>query len=244
MREGTKIVIGGKEISLLQEGEGEPLVMLHGYLSCKESFYHQIRFFSQYYRVTAFDFVGMGKSSQLCEPWSVDDYCAHTLEILDALGIGKCRILAHSFGGRVALKLLANYPQRFSRALLTGCAGIPPRRGLRYTLRVKWYRIVKKAAPKFAERHFGSKEFRTLSPVMRESFKKIVNEDLTPCLARIEVPVLYVFGDRDTATPPYMARILSAGTRGSGLVWMESCTHFCFCERPQEFNAVAREFFR
>ena len=91
MREDTKIVIGGKEISLLQEGEGEPLVMLHGYLSCKESFYHQIRFFSQYYRVTAFDFVGMGKSSQLCEPWSVDDYCANTLEILDALGIGKCR---------------------------------------------------------------------------------------------------------------------------------------------------------
>ena len=77
---------------------------------------------------------------------------------------------------------------------------------------------------------------------MRESYKKIVNEDLTLCLRGIQVPVLYVFGDKDTATPPYMAEILHENTAASGLVYMKGCSHFCFCERPDEFNAIAREF--
>lgn len=231
-------------VSLLREGEGEDVVFLHGYLSCKESFYWQIKEFSKYYRVTAFDFWGMGKSPSLPAAWSVGDYAEHTAALLRELGVRKARLIAHSFGGRVALKLLSEPCGLFDRALLTGCAGIPPRRGISYTLRVKAYRAVKKFAPRYAEKHFGSAEYRTLSPLMRESYKKIVNEDLTPCLAKISVPVLYVFGDKDEATPPYTAEILREKTRGSGLVFMRGCTHFCFCERPDEFNAVAREFFR
>mgnify|MGYP000108682115 FL=1 len=229
-------------VSLLQEGKGQDLVLLHGYLSCKESFYWQIKYFSEFFRVTAFDFWGMGKSAPLQEPWSVGEYAAHTRALLAELGITRARLLAHSFGGRVALKLLAETPELFGRALLTGCAGIPPRRGLSYALRVRAYRAVKTFAPRFAEKKFGSAEYRTLSPVMRESYKKIVNEDLTPCLARIRTPVLYVFGEKDTATPPYMAEILRSGTRGAELVYMKNCTHFCFCEQPGAFNAVAREF--
>ena len=229
-------------VSYLQEGQGEDLVFLHGYLACKESFAYQIAYFSRFFRVTAFDFPGMGKSAPLSSPWSVGEYAEHAREVLAALGVGKAKLIAHSFGGRVALKLLSESPELFERALLTGCAGIPPRRGFSYTLRVKAYRAVKKVAPRFAERKFGSPEYRTLSPVMRESYKKIVNEDLTPCLCGIQVPVLYVFGDKDTATPPYMAEILHENTAASGLVYMKGCSHFCFCERPNEFNAVAREF--
>lgn len=230
-------------VSLLQRGEGEDLVFLHGYLACKESFYYQIEALSARFRVTAFDFWGMGRSAPLREAWSVSDYAAHTLALLDELGISRAFLLAHSFGGRVALKLLAGEPQRFPYALLTGCAGIPPRRGAGYAVRVKAYRAVRRVAPRFAEKHFGSAEYRTLSPVMKESYKKIVNEDLTPCLSRIRSRVLYVFGERDTATPPYMARILHTGTAGSELIFLRGCTHYCFCEQPARFNAVALEFF-
>ena len=229
-------------VSYIREGQGEDLVFLHGYLACKESFAYQIGYFSRFFRVTAFDFPGMGGSAPLSEPWSVGDYAAHAREVLSVLGVGQAKLVAHSFGGRVALRLLSEEPRQFGRALLTGCAGVPPRRGISYALRVKAYRAAKKIAPRFAERRFGSAEYRTLSPVMRESYKKIVNEDLTPCLAGIRVPVLYVFGDKDTATPPYMAEVLHENTAGSGLVYMKGCSHFCFCERPDEFNAIAREF--
>lgn len=219
-------------------------MLLHGYLASKECFAPQISCLSAKYRVTAFDFPGMGKSAPLTEAWGVEEYAAHTARLLDALGVRGARLLAHSFGGRVALKLLSSRPELFSRALLVGCAGILPKRGIRYRAKVAAYRAVRRAAPRFAERHFGSAEYRTLSPLMRESYKKIVNEDLTPCLSRIRVPVLYVFGEKDTATPPYMARTLAAGTAGAGLIFFENCAHFCFAEQPQKFNAVMLEFFR
>ncbi len=230
-------------VACIREGAGEDLVMLHGYLSCKESFYYQIRYFSQFYRVTAFDFWGMGQSAPLPQAWSVGDYAAHTRALLEECGIQNARLLAHSFGGRVALKILAESPALFCRALLTGCAGVPPRRGLGYRAKVRAYRAVKKVAPRFAEAHFGSAEYRSLSPLMRESFKKIVAEDLTPLLPRIRTRTLYVFGEKDTATPPRMAEILHGGTADSQLVYMRGCTHFCFCEQPDVFNALAREFF-
>ena len=228
-------------VSLLQKGEGEPLVFLHGYLSSKESFYYQIERFSRRFRVTAFDFWGMGKSAALPQPWSVGDYAAHTLALLRELGIDRARLIAHSFGGRVALKLLASEENPFSRALLTGCAGVPPHRGAAYRAKVAAYRAVRRVAPRFASRRFGSAEYRSLPPVMSESFKKIVNEDLTPLLPRIRVPVLYVFGKEDAVTPPYMAERLVTETPGAQLVWLPG-THFCFCEHPQAFNAVAEEF--
>ena len=244
-REAPVILFEGKEISVLREGQGEDLVFLHGYLSCKESFTYQLKYFAKYYRVTAFDFVGFGKSAPLTEPWSVGDYAAHAARLLSALGIKRgARLIAHSFGGRVALKLLSGRQELFRKALLAGCAGIPPKRGLSYKCKVRAYRIAKKFAPRFAEKKFGSPEYRTLSPVMRESYKKIVNEDLSPCLPKISAEVLYVFGEKDAETPLYMAKKLTEGTRGSALVVMPACGHFCFTDDPARFNAVAREFFR
>lgn len=119
------------EVSLIQEGAGEDLVLLHGYLSCKESFYWQIKYFSKYFRVTAFDFWGFGKSPPLTEPWSVDDYAAHTLALLDELHIGRAHLLTHSFGGRVGLKLLAAHGERFLKAVVYGCAAFRPSAGSR-----------------------------------------------------------------------------------------------------------------
>ena len=58
-------------LSYITKGEGEDLVLLHGYLSSKESFYPQISYFSAFYRVTALDFPGMGGAEPLEAPWSV-----------------------------------------------------------------------------------------------------------------------------------------------------------------------------
>ena len=74
-------------VSYLQEGQGEDLVFLHGYLACKESFAYQIACFSRFFRVTAFDFPGMGKSAPLSSPWSVGEYAAHARKVFAALGV-------------------------------------------------------------------------------------------------------------------------------------------------------------
>ena len=169
--------------SFLQQGEGKDLVFLHGYLSSKESFYPQIGYFSRHFRVTAPDLPGFGGSDPIPAAWSVGEYADWLEGFLKERGIAFPCVIAHSFGGRVAIKCLAR--GLIDRAVLTGCAGIVKRRTLSYHLKVKSYRLVKKFAPRFAEAKFGSAEYRSLSPLMRESYKKIVNEDLREEAKRI-----------------------------------------------------------
>ena len=56
---------------------------MHGYLSSKESFYYQIKFFSKYYKVTAPDVLGFGKSSPLPYAYSVYDYSVWLKEFIE-----------------------------------------------------------------------------------------------------------------------------------------------------------------
>ena len=231
------------KLSYVQRGEGKDLIFLHGYLASKESFYPQISYFSRFYRVTALDFPGFGGAEALPAAWSVKDYADWLMAALDELRITFPHVVAHSFGGRVAVKCLAR-GNVFDRAVLTGCAGIVPRRTAGYKLRVKCYRAVRKIAPKYAERHFGSKEYRSLPPLMRESYKKIVNEDLREDAKRISRPVLLVGGTRDTAVPPASVEIYHACIRQSRVLWMEGCGHFAHLEDPLAFNAAAEEFFQ
>lgn len=228
-------------ISYIRMGEGKDLVFLHGYLASKESFYPQISYFSRFFRVTALDFPGFGEAEPVPAAWSVSDYADWTQEALGALGIGFPHVVAHSFGGRVAVKCLSR-ADTFDRAVLTGCAGIVPKRTLGYRLRVKAYRAVRTVAPRYAERHFGSAEYRQLPPLMRESYKKIVNEDLRGDAKQIARPVLFVNGTRDRAVPPDSVRVYLSCVPESKVFWMEDCGHFAHLENPLAFNAAAEEF--
>ena len=94
-----------KEVSYLQKGTGKELVFFHGFLSSKEAFFAQIEYFSKYYKVTAIDFLGFGKSAPLTTAFSVSDYAEWTKKVLLELGVRKPSVIAHSFGCRVALKM-------------------------------------------------------------------------------------------------------------------------------------------
>ena len=224
----------------MQQGKGKDLVFLHGYLSSKESFYPQINYFSRHFRVTAPDLPGFGGSDPIPAAWSVGEYADWLEGFLKERGIAFPCVIAHSFGSRVAIKCLAR--GLIDRAVLTGCAGIVKRRTLSYHLKVKSYRLVKKFAPRFAEAKFGSAEYRSLSPLMRESYKKIVNEDLreeAKCIAR---PVLYLNGERDRETPLSSVKILHECTAGSRLAVLKGCGHFAHLDEPLLFNLAAEEF--
>lgn len=224
----------------MQQGEGKDLVFLHGYLSSKESFYPQINYFSRHFRVTAPDLPGFGGSELIPAAWSVGEYADWLEGFLKERGIVFPCVIAHSFGGRVAIKCLAR--GLIDRAVLTGCAGIVRRRTLSYHLKVKSYRLVRKFAPRFAEAKFGSAEYRSLSPLMRESYKKIVNEDLREEAKRIARPVLYLNGERDRETPLSSVKILHECTAGSQLAVLKGCGHFAHLEEPLLFNLAAEEF--
>lgn len=228
-------------MNYLQCGQGKDVVFLHGYLSCKESFYPQIEYFSRYFRVTALDFPGFGEGEPLAFAYSVGDYADWLVRFLQEHDIQKPHVIAHSFGGRVAVKCLSR-GDVFDRAVLCGCAGIIPPRTLRYRTRVKAYKFIKKIAPRYAETHFGSAEYRSLSPLMRESYKKIVNEDLRGDATKITRPVLFVNGENDRETPVSSAKIYLSCVKDGALCVMNGCGHFAHLDDPLAFNLAAEEF--
>ncbi len=226
-------------LSYVQEGSGRDLMMLHGYLACKESFAPEIAYFSKRFRVTAPDFPGMGGADALTEPFSVGDYADWTERMMEELNVRKPLVIAHSFGGRVAIKLLAR--GRVEGAVLVGCAGIV-RHGLSYKVRVGTYKILKRISPRLVK-NSGSADYRRLSPVMRESFKKIVGEDLRGEAATIARPVLFINGDRDRETPLKNVRLLHRAVPGSRLVVLHGAGHFAYLDDPLGFRLAAEDFF-
>lgn len=219
------------------------MLMLHGYMSCKESFFYSISYFSRFYRVTAPDFPGFGASSPIPAAWSVGDYAAWLKDFISAAGMKRPHVIAHSFGARVAIKLAAAYPQLFGRMVITGGAGVLKPRTRAYRRRVAAYRLVKKFAPRLAEKKFGSAEYKKLCPLMRESYKKIVNEDLLADAGKIQIPVLLVYGAEDTVTPAAEEGLAFARAMPHGRLAVIEGGHFAFSQNHNVFNSTAAHFF-
>lgn len=220
------------------------MLFLHGYLSCKESFHYQIDFLAKNgYRAVAPDMPAFGQSSPIDTAWSVGDYADWLDAFIKAEGLQGSNVVAHSFGARVILKLLAREQGLVKKLVITGGAGLVKARSPAYMRRVKRYRRIKKLFPRYAEKHFGSEEYRSLSPLMRESYKLIVNEDLRGCAEKIAVPTLLVYGKDDTVTPPSEeGEIFHSLIEDSRLEILEG-GHFCFCENAEKFNSLMLGFF-
>lgn len=213
-------------------------------MSSKESFYYQIEFLQRYFKVVALDFPGFGRSEPPDTAFSVGDYAEWLKRFLDLTGADRADILAHSFGARVAFKLCAAYPERVKKLIITGGAGLVKPRSPQYIRRVNRYRRVKKLFPKFAERHFGSEEYRALSPLMRESYKKIVNEDLSSDCMRVKAETYLLYGENDEVTPiNEEGKTFQSLIAGARLESMQG-GHFCFSEYPRIFNKKIYSFLR
>lgn len=217
-------------------GEGKTLLMLHGYLSCKESFIYQIEYFSRFFKVVVPDMAGFN-GTEMPYPYALADYARDVKRLIDDCD-GKVDVIAHSFGARVLFKLLPH--EKVDRIVLTGAAGLRPKRSLKKAVAVFRYKIRKKL--KLDVSSFGSSDYKALSPIMRESFVKIVNERLKKSIKHVANDCLLVFGENDTETPLYMAKRLNKYLKNSSLVLIKGAGHFAFLEKPNQFNVIVKEF--
>ena len=215
--------------------------MLHGYLSKKESFIYQINFFSRFTRVIAVDMTGFGKGNEMEIPYSLSDYVNEIKGILDEIGEEKVDVIAHSFGGRVVAKMLTE-ENRIDKIIFTGAAGLKPRRGIKYLFKRASFLLLKNFYPKEKLQFLYSNDYRKLSPVMKESLKKIVSENLDECYGKIQNKTLLIFGKKDRETPPSMAKRMRKLVKNSRLTFLLNEGHLCFSENPEKFNGIVFSF--
>ena len=105
------------------------------------------------------------------------------------------------------------------------------------------YKILKPfASQRWLEKRFFSLDYKLATGYMKQTFKMVTSEYLDKGLSLIEKPVFLIFGENDTQTPPKLAKRITQKVKNCGVYIMQGCSHFCFCERPNEFNYVAKEF--
>ena len=229
-------------MNTIVEGSGKPLLFLHGYLSSKESFYYQIKYFSRWFTVYAPDLSGF-KENDLPYAYSLSDYAAETAKLIDEIlrrsGEKSLSVVAHSFGARIVFKL-SPYG-KIDKLVLTGAAGIKLRKKPSVIFKILLYKSIKRLFHKEIE-SLGSADYRRLSPVMKESFKKIIAEDLTERIRSVSARTLIINGRLDKETPPKTAKALNDRIASSELVFIENAGHFCFIDRPDIFNLTVKEF--
>lgn len=252
-------VIDGLKINYDLAGDGNPVLLLHGWGGCAKSFAPVFEYLKQDFKVIAPDLPGFGKSSEPPEPWSVTEYSQIVQKLILELGISPCHIIAHSFGGRIAILLASQKPELFQKVILCDSAGILPKRGLKYYFRIYKYKLAKKAVKRKtiksilkaigfdiekAVQRAGSEDYRSLNDNMKKTFVRVVNQNLRSNLTRIKSPVLLVWGANDTDTPLYMARIMEKEIPDAGLVVYEDAGHFSYLDRLGDFNRVASYFLK
>lgn len=227
------------------------IIFLHGWGSEGNVFSFLKELFEDEYSLIFLDFAGFGKSDAPNQPMTINDYVSEIKCLLEKFEIESLNIVAHSFGGRVAIKFLFYYQHQFNNVslCLIDSAGINPRRGLRYKYNVWRYKRLKKKTlthPELKERlkRFGSEDYRALNDVMKQTFVNVVNEDLTNYAKFISCKTLIVWGDKDKDTKPYMGRKFKKYIMGSRLIFLKNAGHFAFVEKKEEFAYVLDRFLK
>ena len=118
----------GIETSYLEAGAGDPVIMLHGSgpgVSALANWQNNIPMLSQRFRVLAPDIVGFGATERPDDiVYSLRTWTDHVWAFLDAHGIDNTAIVGNSLGGRIALQMATDRPDRISRMVLMGAPGV------------------------------------------------------------------------------------------------------------------------
>ena len=237
-----------------KQGEGEPVLLLHGWGCTHEIFKALQQLLAQKYTVYNFDFPGFGASDEPSEVWGTEEYTRMIEAFVKENNIERPALVGHSFGGRISIIFASR--NESSRVVLVDAAGVKPKRPLKYYYKVYTFKLLKwlcniflpkKKAQEIIEKRrkgAGSSDYKNASPMMRAILSKVVNEDLTHLMPNIKAPTLLFWGNLDTATPLSDAKTMERLIPDAGLVIAHGTGHFSFLENAGLFATVMKNFFK
>lgn len=113
------------QLHYFEQGQGQPLILLHGNGESCDYFEHQIAYFSKQYHVIALDTRGHGQSPRGENPFTIKQFAEDLHDFMDEKGIEKAILLGFSDGGNIALTFALKYPERIGKLILNGANLFP-----------------------------------------------------------------------------------------------------------------------
>src|SRR5438309_9240791 len=236
----------------IEEGKGEPLVLLHGLFGALSNFKDIIDYFSPCYRVVVpilplFDLDILHTT--------VGGLSKYVQKFLESTQLQNVHLLGNSLGGHVALVHVLKNPERVKSLILTGSSGLFENgMGDTYPRRGDYEYIKKKTEVTFYDPRTATKELvDEVFEITRNRLKVIkiialaksaIRHNLGEELNNIKQPTLLIWGNNDTVTPPFVAREFQRLIPNSELYFIDKCGHAPMMEQPQEFNAILDKFLK
>ena len=236
------IKVNNVKINYIQYGEGNDILLLHGWgqnIAMMKPLGDNL---CDKFRVTIIDFPGFGESSEPSSAWTIADYANVLEKLILELKIKKPIIIGHSFGGRVAIRYSANNP--IEKLVLFGSPCIRREKELSFFVKVLKKMKTLPGLNEFGEymkKYIGSRDYKAASPIMRQVLVNVVNEDLSNYAKKIEEPTLLIWGDMDTEAPVEDARELEKIMIDAGLIILPG-THYAYLENLGHVCNILKEF--
>ncbi|MFA5368574.1 MAG: alpha/beta hydrolase [Candidatus Paceibacterota bacterium] len=252
--QNRKISVNEIDVNYIEVGQGEALVILHGWGANISYWSSVIKNLANDYKVIALDLPGFGATSTPETIWSSKEYIDFLLNFFEKINLDNFNIIGHSFGGALALKLAIEHQEKVKKIILCDPAVI---RGERLSLRQKISKFIADLAPNylkklpfygFAEkavyRLAGVSDYYKANPIMREIFKKVISEDMTHLASRLKKPCLLVWGENDKATPLSDAFTLKDLIVDSDLKIIKGVGHNPYRKEPEQFIKAVSDFLK
>ncbi|HEX6350811.1 MAG TPA: alpha/beta hydrolase [Candidatus Dormibacteraeota bacterium] len=255
------IEVDGLRIAYWMEGEGPPVVFLHGFFGDHRVWRSQFELADRY-RVVAWDAPGCGSSSVPPSSWSLAEYAECLAGFIDALGLESPHVVGNSFGGSLALKVYDHSPAKLRSLVLAdtyaGWSGSFPPEIVEQ--RLNWSlpdldlpvdQVVTKWLPGFVTQAAAEPIVTEMASIisdfnregMRVMIQALAEADLRDVLPRVAVPVLLVWGGQDVRSPLEVAKAMRSQISTSRLVVLRGAGHLSHVEAPARFNEELRRFF-
>jgi len=109
------------KISYLNQGQGQPLLLLHSLGVSSESWTKVIEPLAETWSVYALDMMGHGDSDKPPRNFLIKDYARNVIRFADSLNLGQVILCGNSVGALVALEAAVSYPERVKALTLVGC---------------------------------------------------------------------------------------------------------------------------
>jgi len=237
-------------------GQGNPVILLHGWLANLDTMKPLANNLSQNFKVYLVDIVGFGKSDLPEKPLNTDDFGNFLKQFIDELKIENPILIGHSNGGRMIINAVGRKIVSPRKVILIDSAGIKPKRKLSYYIKIAFYKTGKfflgllpdtNKIKEFKEKLYnsvGSSDYKASATVLKETMKTIINEDQTKYLSEINVPTLLFWGSLDKDTPISDAKKMEKLIPDCGLIEYPNSTHFSYLENINNVNAVLNEFLK
>jgi pimeloyl-ACP methyl ester carboxylesterase len=252
---------GGLRYVYLEGGEGEPLLMLHGFGANKDNFTAMARHLTSNYRLIIPDHIGFGESSH---PESVDytppAQAARLRAFMKTLGIASFHLAGHSMGGQISLIYTSLYPgdvrslwlidpggvlsaPKSERQKIVAAGGGNPlmaRNAEEFRAVISFVMSKPPRIPQFMLKALAEERARNFD-LERRIYAGDVAYPVEPHVGGLDTPTLILWGAEDRSHNPAGAEILHGLLPQSQVVLLPGVGHMPMVEEPEE---TAKEYFK